>query len=106
MSKKHETQPQSIARHIAEESAVADAELAARIGLDIKGNPNDPLKGAVEKVIPHRVKIGFDPMTGARLQEIVSNKDREQGKCASQAPDNRLWIWPYSIPGDSRGDAA
>ncbi len=74
-----ETQPQSIARRIAEEHAQADAELAARMGLDIKGNPNDPLKGAVEKVIPHRVKIGVTP-EGSRSQEIVSNRDREPGK--------------------------
>ena len=78
MSKKHETQPHAIARRIAEESAAADAELAARIGLDVKGNPNDPLKGAIEK-IPGllRVKAGINPETGARTQTVVSNKDRE-----------------------------
>ena len=79
MPKKRETQPQAIGRRIAEEHALADAELAARIGLDIKGNPNDPLKAAVEKVIQHRVKIGVTP-EGSRSQEIVSNRDREPGK--------------------------
>ena len=79
MPKKHETQPQAIGRRIAEEHAKADQETLARLNLDIKGNPNDPLKGAVEKVIPHRVKIGVTP-EGSRSQEIVSNRDRKPGK--------------------------
>ena len=58
----------------------ADKELAERLNLDIKGDPNDVFKAAVEKAIPQRVKLGISPETGARTQTIVSNKDREPGK--------------------------
>jgi len=57
----------------------ADAELAARLNLDIKGDPNDPLKGAIEKAIPHRVKMDIAP-DGRRLETHVSNRDREPSK--------------------------
>ncbi len=79
MPKKHETQPQAIGRRIAEEHAKADQETLARLNLDIKGSSADVFKAAVEKVIPHRVKIGVAP-DGSRSQEIVSNRDREPGK--------------------------
>lgn len=80
MPKKHETQPQAIGRQIAEEHARSDREMLERLNLDPKGSPNDPFKAVVEKVIPGRVKVGVSPMTGARTQDFVSNKDRKPGE--------------------------
>ncbi len=70
---------QAISRAVEEASAAADAELAARLGLDIKGSPNDPFKARIEKAIPGRVKLGI-AVDGRRTETFVSNKDREPGK--------------------------
>lgn len=80
MRRRRETQPEAIGRIVKEEHDRSDREAMDRLNLDMKGDPADPFKAAVEKAIPQRVKMGVSPLTGARTQEIVSNKDREPGK--------------------------
>jgi len=57
----------TVAEAVAAEHKKADDELARRMMLDVLGDPGDPLKAAIEKVIPERVD---------RQGNRTSNKDR------------------------------
>lgn len=56
--KKNLTNPIStVIERLAAERKRAEDELAHRMAMDVLGIPDDPLKAAIEKVIPERVDL-------------------------------------------------
>ena len=80
MTPKIPTSPiRAIAEEVAREHKKADDSLAHRLAMDVLGETSDPLKAAIEKVIPERVDIhGNRPVNP--LKEVPERAFPRSGK--------------------------
>jgi len=58
--------PSSVAETVAREQKRIEDEVAHRMAMNVLGDPGDPLKAAIEKVIPGRVDVKGNLTKGPR----------------------------------------